>query len=79
MLSNKSTTDSGQKFHLKSISNKSMLDVSLNSAIRNSSVKNFVKNGSIVSKENEYVDDDGDVDLEKHLLELKKSCSELSQ
>lgn len=56
-----------------------MLDVSLNSAIRSSNVKSFIKNGSIVSKQNEYVDDDGNVDLEKHLLQLKKSCSDLSQ
>lgn len=50
MLSNKSSVDSVQKFHLKTTNNKSMLDVSLNSAIRSSNVKSFIKNGSIVSK-----------------------------
>lgn len=79
MEENKSTVEINQKFHLKTITNKSMVDTNLNTAIKRSNVKNFIKKGVSVMNENSMVEDGPDQGLEGHLLQLKKSCSDLSR
>lgn len=42
-------------------------------------VKSFIKKGISVMNENSAVEDSADQGLEEHLLQLKKSCSEVSR